>query len=93
MGWALLGLAAIESHLYAQHTQKIGAEPLNGIPSAQPPDADLEGASLAEALKTAAFWVYSLAVSFQRLISSGIFLFNEEIFKDRDIAPKPTTMH
>jgi MFS family permease len=49
-------------------------------------DGDLEGATLSDALRTPAFWVFSLSVSFYGLISSGIFLFNEEIFRDRNIA-------
>lgn len=57
--------------------------------SVEPPklsaDSELEGATLSYALRTPAFWVFSLAVSFYGLISSGIFLFNEEIFKDNHI--------
>jgi len=60
----------------------------NGKPGAdralaQPVPGSLEGAPLGDALRTPAFWVFSLAVSFFGLISSGISLFNEEIFSDR----------
>ena len=51
-----------------------------------PETEELEGATLSEALRTPAFWVFSLSVSFYGLISSGIFLFNEEIFRDNNIA-------
>ena len=47
----------------------------------------LEGATLSQALSTPAFWVFSLAVSFYGLISSGIFTFNQEIFKDNGLHP------
>jgi len=45
--------------------------------------ARLEGATLGEALRTPAFWVFALASSAYGLVASGIALFNESILAER----------
>jgi len=45
------------------------------------------GATLGEALRTAAFWVFALASSAYGLVASGIALFNESILAERGFDP------
>jgi MFS family permease len=90
MGWTLcVGLAPVSLLLTRSEPKSpLPAETGNG-------DGErLEGATLWEALATPAFWVFSLAVSFYGLISSGIFLFNAEIFRDNHLPPDvyPTSL-
>jgi len=49
--------------------------------------APTEGATLSEALRTAAFWVFALASSAYGLVASGIALFNESILAERGFDP------
>jgi MFS family permease len=79
IGWTLLAGLAPLSLIFTRSTPK-------GSHAEKMDENGLEGATLGDALTTPAFWVFSLAVSFYGLISSGIFLFNEEIFKDNNIA-------
>jgi MFS family permease len=82
MGWTLCaGLAPVSSLLTR-------SEPRSPLPAENGTRADerLEGATLWEALATPAFWVFSLAVSLYGLVSSGIFIFNAEIFRDNQLA-------
>ena len=46
-----------------------------------------EGATLGEALRTPAFWVFALASSAYGLVASGIALFNESILAERGFDP------
>ncbi len=41
------------------------------------------GATFRQALRTPAFWVFSLTISLWGMIYSGVSLFNEDIFKER----------
>jgi MFS family permease len=47
----------------------------------------LEGATLGEALRTPAFWVFALSASVYGLAASGIALFNEAILAERGFSP------
>lgn len=47
---------------------------------------DLPGYTLAQALKTMAFWTFGLTISIWGMISSGVSLFNVDIFKERGFA-------
>jgi MFS family permease len=46
-----------------------------------------EGASLADALRSPAFWVFAIASAMYGLVASGIGLFNESILMERGFAP------
>jgi MFS family permease len=46
-----------------------------------------ESATFAEALRSPAFWVFSIASSMYGLVASGIGLFNEAILAERGFAP------
>jgi MFS family permease len=45
------------------------------------------GATLGEALRTPAFWVFAIASALYGLVASGIGLFNESILAERGFAP------
>ena len=51
-----------------------------GVPSAAP---ERSGATLPEALRTAAFWVFATSSAVYGLVASGIALFNESILAER----------
>ncbi len=55
----------------------------DGALTAEPQD----GASLAEALRSPAFWVFAVASAMYGLVASGIGLFNESILVERGFAP------
>lgn len=42
-----------------------------------------EGASFGEAIRTGAFWIFGLSISFFNLVSSGVGLYNESILVER----------
>ena len=56
------------------------SEPIE--PSFQP-SRPPEGASLSEAMRTGAFWIFGLSISFFNLVSSGVGLYNESILAER----------
>jgi MFS family permease len=57
--------------------------------TAQADDADAGGGfSLAEALRTPAFWLFGVATSFFGLVSSGLGLFNEAVLAERGFDQK-----
>ena len=82
VGLVLLAILAPASWLLARSTpEEIG---LSVTGEGDTPGAGLlEGCPLGAALRTPAFWAFSLAVSFYGLIASGISLFNEAIFAER----------
>jgi len=47
-----------------------------------------QGSTLLEALKTPAFWVFSLTISIWGMIYAGVALFNVDIFKERGFDEK-----
>lgn len=51
------------------------------------PDAEPGGATLSEALRTAAFWIFGLGAALYGLVASGIGLFNESILAERGFGP------
>jgi MFS family permease len=86
MGWALLAGLAPLSLLRTRSTPNPTQPSQHAADSPEPlAEGTLEGATLRAALRTPAFWVFSLSVSFYGLVQSGISLFNEEIFKDNNI--------
>jgi MFS family permease len=46
-------------------------------------DEIVQGSSLWQALRTPAFWVFSLTISLWGMIYAGVALFNQDIFKER----------
>jgi MFS family permease len=81
IGWALLlGLAPLALWLVRSTPESIGVE-LDGARA-----AESGGATLGEALRTPAFWVFALAASVYGLVASGIALFNESILAERGFA-------
>jgi MFS family permease len=52
------------------------------------PDATEPRATLGEALRSPAFWVFALASAVYGLVASGIGLFNESILAERGFAPR-----
>jgi MFS family permease len=57
-----------------------------GTPAAEHPGA-LEGARWQDALRTPAFWCFSIGAALYGLVASGIGLFNESILAERGFGP------
>ena len=51
-------------------------------------NAELPGATLRDALSTAAFWIFSVGAALYGLVASGIGLFNESILAERGFGPE-----
>ncbi|MEO6725352.1 MAG: MFS transporter [Blastocatellia bacterium] len=81
-GVLLLGLAPV-GWLLARHTPESSGLAMAGETSGEKPDAQITGATLWQALRTPAFWVFALSSSIYGLIASGIALFNESILAER----------
>jgi predicted MFS family arabinose efflux permease len=60
--------------------------PFRESPEAE--DAGEPGATLGDALRSGAFWVFALASAVYGLVASGIGLFNESILAERGFAPE-----
>lgn len=83
IGWALLlGLAPI-GWLLARHTPETSGLALDGEKQVEAQEESLTGATLWQALRTPAFWVFALSSAVYGLIASGIALFNESILAER----------
>lgn len=83
IGWALLlGLAPI-GWLLARHTPETSGLALDGEKQVETQKESLTGATLWQALRTPAFWVFALSSAVYGLIASGIALFNESILAER----------
>jgi MFS family permease len=87
IGWSLLLVVAPLSLLLVRSTpESIGLE-LDGGAAAGGPLPDPEGgATLGEALRAPAFWIYALGAAAYGLVASGIGLFNESILAERGFA-------
>ncbi len=85
IGWCLLpGLALLGWWLARRSPEECGLAQEND-PSAADEGTD-EGFTLAQALRTPAFWVFALASSIYNLVASGVGLFNESILAERGFA-------
>ncbi|MEI6357234.1 MAG: MFS transporter [Verrucomicrobiota bacterium] len=92
IGWALLlGMAPI-AWLFVRRSPEscgleadVAARPLrDGTGGAEgSPDSDAPSATLSEALRTPAFWVFGIGSALYGLVASGIGLFNESILAER----------
>lgn len=74
VGISLAGLSLLAALL---------ARSVNVVVQANTPDQPTTGATLGQALRTPAFWVFSLTISMWGMIYSGVALFNEDIFHER----------
>lgn len=90
--WAAIGLALIAGLaplawlLVRSAPEAMGLE-VDGNPDPDPPQDEAGQATLSEALRSPAFWVFALASSIYGLAASGIGLFNESILVERGFAP------
>jgi MFS family permease len=88
IGWALLlGVAPISWALARSTPESSGLEVDGGGPARVEAAAAPAGATLREALRSAAFWVFALGAAVYGLVASGIALFNESILAERGFLP------
>jgi MFS family permease len=85
----LLGLAPLAWLLVRRTPEACGLELDGDTPGTAKAAASAEsaGATLGEALRTPAFWVFALCSSVYGLVASGIALFNESILAERGFDP------
>lgn len=87
VGAALVaGLAPLAWAFVRSAPEDIGEEIDGARPGDVAPRA-ATGATLGEALRTPAFWVFAIASALYGLVASGIGLFNESILAERGFAP------
>ena len=90
IGVALVfGLAPLAAALVRATPESVGLSVDGGAgPTTDEEQRDAgRHATLAEALQSAAFWVFALASAMYGLIASGIGLFNESVLAERGFAP------
>lgn len=91
--WAAIGLALVAglaplSLAFARNTPESCGLPVDADEVAAAADAsEVRGATLGEALRSGAFWVFALSSSVYGLVASGIALFNESILAERGFDP------
>ncbi len=92
--WAMVGaslvllLAPLAWTLARASPEAMGLDVDGGLPETVDADAEQFDATLAEALRSPAFWVVALGTSMYGLIASGIGLFNESILAERGFSPE-----
>jgi len=87
VGLVLLGLAPLFWTLVRSVPESVGLQ-VDGEgpgPAAAPASS---GATLRDALRSPAFWVFALSAAVYGLVASGIALFNESILAERGFDPK-----
>jgi len=85
-----LGLVVVLAPLFALLVRSTPEEcdlEVDGGPTPAEARAPSTGATLGEALRTPAFWVFAVASSVYGLVASGIALFNESILAERGFDP------
>ena len=89
IGLALVcGLAPVAYLLDRSSPESIGAEvDGGGVDSSEASTESTMHATLGEALRAPAFWVFAAAASMYGLVASGIGLLNESILTERGFAP------
>ena len=80
--WGAVGMSLIALSLIAT---MLSRSPIVDASRRTEPTA---GSTLGEALKTPAFWVFSLTISIWSMIYSGVALFNVDIFRERGFDEK-----
>jgi cyanate permease len=89
VGIALAGVLAPLFWLFVRSTPESAGIAVEGAaPAADARPADAAAATLPQALRTGAFWVFGLASAAYGLVASGIALFNESILAERGFDPK-----
>ncbi len=83
VGWALLGLSALSAMLLRNPRPREVQDELEAPQAAT--DAAAHGYTLAEALRTPAFWVYGLTSALYLLVASGTGLFTELMLRERGL--------
>lgn len=76
--WAYIGSSLIILSLCGWLLPKDGSSP-----TIEESANDVDGFTLGQALRTPAFWTFSLTISLWGMIYSGVALFNEDIFSER----------
>ena len=84
----ILVLAPLAWLLVRSSPEAVGLEVDGGSTAAEDAAATQPDRTLADALRSPAFWVVALASSMYGLIASGIGLFNESILAERGFAPE-----
>ena len=94
IGVFLIAVLAPVAWLYGRSTPDEIGEEMDGGATAVPAigratalDRLAHSATLGEALRSPAFWVFAMASSMYGLVASGIGLFNEAILAERGFAP------
>jgi MFS family permease len=94
IAWAAIGLCLIAGLaplawlLDRSSPEQVGQE-LDGDSGSSPQDDGAQPqATLGDALRSPAFWVFALASSVYGLVASGIALFNESILAERGFPPE-----
>ena len=85
VGWAIAGVAVPGWLLVRRSPEAIGV-PVDGIPGPAASDRaprDVSGFTLAQALRTPAFWAFALSGAIFALVSTGLMLFNEAVLTER----------
>lgn len=90
--WAAIGVAIVAglaplAWLFVRSVPEEIGEEVDGAPAGGSAASAHEGATLAQALRTPAFWVFAIATALYGLVASGIGLFNESILAERGFAP------
>lgn len=78
--WAGVGLALVALALVAALLTRNATS----AEESERESASSEGATLGQALATPAFWAFATTISLWGMIYSGVALFNEDIFKERN---------
>jgi MFS family permease len=79
----IFGLAPLAWLVVRSSPESIGLDVDGGGATIEQPEIARAQATLAEALRSPAFWVFALASSVYGLVASGIGLFNESILAER----------
>jgi len=93
VAWAAIGLALVFglapiAWMFDRSTpESIGVEVDGGVVSQEEQQASGVQATLGEALRSPAFWVFALASAVYGLVASGIGLLNESILVERGFTP------
>lgn len=84
----IFGLAPLAWLLDRSSPEAIGQQVDGAGAALEPSTSSRSHATLREALRSPAFWVFALASSVYGLVASGIGLFNESILAERGFAPE-----
>jgi MFS family permease len=87
--WILAALIPMALIVVRRNPEAIGLAP-DGVPAEGTPQSrsmEPAGATLRQALFTAAFWVFAIGAALYGLVASGIGLFNESILAERGLGP------